>query len=78
MPLIIKQEGNAGAGRRIADLVQHIDLVPTILDLVKAPGAGNLRGRSLKPVLDGTGHAGRRRRSTRRRSTRAITSAGAS
>jgi arylsulfatase A-like enzyme/Tfp pilus assembly protein PilF len=55
VPLIIKQEGNAGAGRRIADLVQHIDLVPTILDLVKAPGAGNLRGRSLKPVLEGTG-----------------------
>src|SRR5580765_1562287 len=49
VPLIIKQEGNAGAGRRIADLVQHIDLVPTILDLVKAPGGGNLRGRSLKP-----------------------------
>ena len=55
VPLIVKQEGNAGAGRRIADLVQHIDLVPTILDLVKAPGGGNLRGRSLKPVLDGTG-----------------------
>jgi arylsulfatase A-like enzyme/Tfp pilus assembly protein PilF len=55
VPLIIKQEGNAGAGRRVLDLVQHIDLVPTILDLVKAPGAGNLRGRSLKPVLEGTG-----------------------
>jgi arylsulfatase A-like enzyme/Tfp pilus assembly protein PilF len=55
VPLIIKQEGNAAAGRRVADLVQHIDLVPTILDLVKAPAAGNLRGRSLKPVLDGTG-----------------------
>ena len=55
VPLIIKQEGNAGAGRRLADLVQHIDLVPTILDLVKAPGAGSLRGRSLKPVLEGTG-----------------------
>jgi len=55
VPLIIKQESNAGAGRRVADLVQHIDLVPTILDLVKAPGAGSLRGRSLKPVLDGSG-----------------------
>src|SRR5471032_2387503 len=55
VPLIIKQEGNAGAGRRVADLVQHIDLVPTILDLVKAPGAGNFRGRSLKPVLEGSG-----------------------
>jgi arylsulfatase A-like enzyme/Flp pilus assembly protein TadD len=55
VPLVIKQEANAGGGRRIADLVQHVDLVPTILDLVKAPGAGNLRGRSLKPLLEGTG-----------------------
>jgi choline-sulfatase len=55
VPLIVKQESNAGAGRRVADLVQHIDLVPTILDLVKAPAPGNLRGRSLKPLLDGTG-----------------------
>ena len=55
VPLIIKQEASAGAGRRVADLVQHIDLVPTLLDLVKAPASGGLRGRSLKPVLDGTG-----------------------
>ncbi len=56
VPFIIKQESNAGAGRRVAEPVQHIDLVPTLLDLVKAPVPGNLRGRSLKPVLDGTGH----------------------
>jgi choline-sulfatase len=55
VPLIVKQESNAGAGRRVSDLVQHIDLVPTILDLVKAPAPGNLHGRSLKPLLDGTG-----------------------
>jgi tetratricopeptide (TPR) repeat protein len=29
--------------------------VPTILDLVKAPIPGGLRGRTLKPVLEGTG-----------------------
>jgi len=55
VPLIIKQEGNAGAGRRVGDIVQHIDLVPTMLDLVKAPDPGRLRGRSLKPLLDGAG-----------------------
>jgi arylsulfatase A-like enzyme/Tfp pilus assembly protein PilF len=55
VPLIIKQEGNAGAGGRIRDVVQQIDLVPTILDLVKAPDPGHLRGRSLKPLLEGTG-----------------------
>jgi arylsulfatase A-like enzyme/Tfp pilus assembly protein PilF len=56
VPLVIKQEGNAGAGRRVADVVQHVDIVPTILELVKAPLPGNLRGRSLKPVLDGASH----------------------
>src|SRR5438874_5937218 len=56
VPLIIKQESNAGAGRRVSDLVQHVDLVPTILDLVKAPVPDTLRGRSLKPLLEGTGH----------------------
>jgi arylsulfatase A-like enzyme/tetratricopeptide (TPR) repeat protein len=56
VPLIIKQAENIGAGRRVSEVVQHLDLVPTILDYVKAPIPGNLRGRSLKPVLDGTGH----------------------
>src|SRR5262249_33982715 len=53
--LIIKQAGNVGAGRRVTDPVQHLDLVPTILDLVKAPAPGSLRGRSLTPLLDGSG-----------------------
>jgi arylsulfatase A-like enzyme/Flp pilus assembly protein TadD len=55
VPLVIKQAGAAGAGRRIADAVQHVDVVPTILDLAKAPIPGNLRGRSLTPILEGTG-----------------------
>jgi arylsulfatase A-like enzyme/Tfp pilus assembly protein PilF len=55
VPLIVKQESNTGAGRRVTELVQHIDLLPTILELVKAPVPGNLHGRSLKPLLDGTG-----------------------
>jgi choline-sulfatase len=55
VPLIIKQESNVEAGRRVPDLVQHVDMVPTILDLVKAPVPDTLRGRSLKPLLEGTG-----------------------
>jgi tetratricopeptide (TPR) repeat protein len=55
VPLIIKQESNTSPGRRVPDVVQHIDLVPTILDLVKAPIPWGLRGRSLKPLLEGTG-----------------------
>jgi len=56
VPLVIKQEAGAGGGRRVHDVVQHLDIVPTVLDLVKAPIPGNLHGRSLKPLLDGTGH----------------------
>ena len=55
VPLIIKQAGAEGAGRRVADPVQHVDLVPTVLDLAKAPGSGNLSGRSLKPLLERSG-----------------------
>jgi choline-sulfatase len=55
VPLIIKPAGGTRPGRRIADVVQHVDLVPTILDLAKAPNPGNLPGRSLTPLLDGTG-----------------------
>lgn len=55
VPLVIKQEAGVGAGRRVSDVVQHLDIVPTVLDLVKAPVPGNLHGRSLKPLLDGTG-----------------------
>ena len=52
VPLIVKQPNGEGAGRRVTAPVQHIDLVPTILDLVRAPEPGGLRGRSLRPVLD--------------------------
>jgi arylsulfatase A-like enzyme/Tfp pilus assembly protein PilF len=60
IPLIVKQAVGEGAGRRVSDLVQHVDIVPTILDLAKAPVPGNLAGRSLKPLLDGTGDLGER------------------
>ena len=55
IPLIVKRAGSTDGGRRIRDIVQHVDIAPTILDLAKAPIPGNLRGRSLKAVLDGGG-----------------------
>ncbi|MEX1129075.1 MAG: sulfatase-like hydrolase/transferase [Vicinamibacterales bacterium] len=64
VPLIIKLPASAGAGRRVAEPVQHIDLVPTILDLfrLKAEATRNqegqaegTRGRSLLPVMTGAG-----------------------
>ncbi len=52
VPLLVKQPGGAGAGRRIPMPVQHIDMLPTLLDLVRAPMPGGLRGRSLRAILD--------------------------
>jgi arylsulfatase A-like enzyme/lipopolysaccharide biosynthesis regulator YciM len=55
VPLVLKQAAGLGAGQRVADVVQLADIVPTVLDLAKAPVPRNLRGRSLKPLADGTG-----------------------
>ncbi|MEX2271246.1 MAG: sulfatase-like hydrolase/transferase [Vicinamibacterales bacterium] len=57
VPLIVKLPAAAHAGRRIAAPVQHIDLVPTLLALVGETGAATFqsRGRSLVPLLEGSG-----------------------
>src|SRR5262249_32494914 len=43
------------APHRVATPVQHIDVVPTLLDVARIQKPSNLRGRSLKPLLDGSG-----------------------
>ena len=55
VPLIVKPAAGEGTGQRVRDIVQLVDLMPTILDLAKAPAPGNIRGRSLRPLLDGSG-----------------------
>jgi arylsulfatase A-like enzyme/tetratricopeptide (TPR) repeat protein len=59
VPLVIKLPGSMGGGRRVAAPVQHIDIPPTILDLTgPAPALSERsesKGRSLRPVLDGSG-----------------------
>lgn len=52
VPLIVKQPDSEGAGRRVADPVQLVDVLPTILDFVRAPIPGGVRGRSLRAMLD--------------------------
>ena len=54
IPFIIKLPGQRQA-RRVATPVQQIDLVPTFLDLAGAPARSGLHGRSLRPLLEGTG-----------------------
>jgi choline-sulfatase len=56
VPLIVRQPGT-GAGRRIAEPVSHVDLLPTLLDFAtdgKAPAwVEPVDGRSLRPLVDG-------------------------
>jgi len=53
VPLVIRLPGGAHGGRRIAAPVQHIDLVPTILDWLKIDRPRGLRGRSLRGPIEG-------------------------
>jgi arylsulfatase A-like enzyme/predicted Zn-dependent protease len=55
VPLIVKLPGSEGAGRRVAAPVQHIDVAPTVLDLVDKADGLAVRGRSLLPVMRGEG-----------------------
>ncbi|HEY3382776.1 MAG TPA: sulfatase-like hydrolase/transferase [Vicinamibacterales bacterium] len=54
VPLIVKMPGGAARGRRIPVPVQHIDLVPTVLDWLGIAPSRSLRGRSLRPLLAGS------------------------
>lgn len=51
-PLIVKMPKDEQGGQRRSDVVQHIDIAPTILDLMGAPRPSALRGRSLRHLLD--------------------------
>ena len=53
VPLIVRLPRDQSAGRRIEAPVQHIDLVPTILDWLGLPARPRLRGRSLRPLFIG-------------------------
>jgi arylsulfatase A-like enzyme/tetratricopeptide (TPR) repeat protein len=55
VPLVVKLPGARRAGTRVAAPVQHIDLLPTILELAGLEIPAGTRGRSLKATLDGTG-----------------------
>jgi len=46
-----KERVPLSAGKRVAQLVRQIDLLPTVLDLVGAPAPTDLHGQSLHPAL---------------------------
>jgi tetratricopeptide (TPR) repeat protein len=51
-PLVVKMPNDEGGGRRRSDVVQQIDILPTLLDLMGAPRPASLRGRSLKHLIE--------------------------
>jgi arylsulfatase A-like enzyme len=46
-------DGLVPGGRRIPHVVRHVDVLPTILDVVGLPTPANIAGRSLMPILRG-------------------------
>jgi arylsulfatase A-like enzyme len=50
VPLML-QGGGVPRGRRVAALSSHIDLVPTLLELLGVEPPGHVRGRSLVPLM---------------------------
>ena len=53
VPLLMRVPWLSGEQRRIEGSVGHVDLVPTLLDLLGEPVPGHLQGRSVAPVLRG-------------------------
>lgn len=51
--LIVRPPTGGGAGRVVDRAVSHVDLLPTVLDLVGLPVPENVHGRSLAPLVAG-------------------------
>lgn len=56
VPLVVAGPGVAMRGRQ-TDVIESVDVVPTILDLLGLPVPSDLQGRSLHPLLTGRGSA---------------------
>lgn len=58
VPLVLRFPGRVPAGRRVAERVRLLDVMPTVLGLLGVPPPPGLQGRSLVPLLrdggDGT------------------------
>jgi len=52
VPLIVSFPGRVPAGRAIEQPVAHVDLLPTVLDLLGIPDGAKRDGRSLVPLID--------------------------
>jgi arylsulfatase A-like enzyme/tetratricopeptide (TPR) repeat protein len=53
VPFIIRAPLESARGRRVADPVRTVDVVPTVLDLLGLPPAAQVAGKSLVPLMTG-------------------------
>ena len=53
VPFIIRAPFEKLRGRRVADPVRSVDLMPTVLDLMGIPAPGGIQGVSLAPLMTG-------------------------
>lgn len=53
VPLIVRLPGGVEAGRVVGDAVSHVDIAPTLIELLDLDGAGAAQGRSLLPDMQG-------------------------
>ena len=60
VPLIVRWPGHVRRGHTVNDMTEHIDVPPTILDLLGAEPFAVNHGQSLRPYLEGRRPAARR------------------
>jgi arylsulfatase A-like enzyme len=53
VPLVFRWPGRVPAGRRVPEMVQQIDIMPTLLELSGTPAPQGMQGASLVPFLRG-------------------------
>ncbi len=53
VPLIVRLPGGVEAGRVVGDAVSHVDIAPTVIELLDLDRAGAAQGRSLLPDMQG-------------------------
>lgn len=53
VPLVVRFPGGRYGGQRVAAPVQHVDILPTVLDYLKIAAPEGVQGRSLMPIIAG-------------------------
>ncbi len=53
VPLIVRLPGGVEGGRVVTDAVSHVDIAPSLGELLDLPGTGAEQGRSLLPSMQG-------------------------